>query len=340
MHVLVTGGSGFLGATLAARCAARGDRVTILDLTSPPSSLVPQVRFVQGDVRDRTRVADALAGVDLVLHLAAAHHDFGISPSTYFSVNEGSAEVLSREMTSAKVNRICFYSSVAVYGTAPEPRAEETQPAPTTTYGASKLAGEHVFRRWVEAAAGRQALVVRPTMTFGPGNFANMYNLIRQIHRRRFLEVGTGRNAKSVAYVDNLVDATLFLLGREVRQPFDIFNYVDEPPPRSAEISNAIRLALGRSPARFRLPLSLTLALAWPLDLVAWITGRNLPITAARIRKLAQSRTVYSGEKIRAAGFRAEVTLVEGIRRMVDWYLHEGHAMVADPRIPPAWQAA
>ncbi len=339
MRVLVTGGSGFIGTSLVARFLDRNDRVTVLDLIPPAADQAARVHYVQGDVRDPQCVARAMTGAGLVIHLAAAHHDFGISEATFFSVNEGGAEVLTGAMIEANVQRACFYSSVAVYGAAPEPRTEEVRPVPLNAYGDSKLAGERVFRRWAEGASKRQAIVIRPTMTFGPGNFANMYSLIRQVHRRMFLQVGAGQNGKSIAYVDNLVDATLFLVSQELTSAFNVYNYVDLPIPTSSEISNAVRLALGRNPARLNIPLWLALAVAWPLDVVARMTGKNLPITAARIRKLAGSRTVYSGEKLEVTGFRAKVSVEEGIRRMVEWYLQEGHALPVERRIPPASQS-
>ena len=54
------------------------------------------------------------------------------------------------------IGRAVFYSTVAVYGAAPSPLAETTEPRPLTPYGASKLAGEVVFREWTEQGGGRR----------------------------------------------------------------------------------------------------------------------------------------------------------------------------------------
>lgn len=213
MKTAITGGSGFIGQYVVERLLAAGDEVTTLDLVPPPDGAARPTRHVRGDVRDPAAVRDALAGADRVLHLAAAHHDFGIDERTYFDVNEGAAGVLCREAERAGIRELCFFSSCAVYGDAPEPHAEDGPKQPNSHYGASKLAGEAVFSRWAETGQGR-VLVIRPTVVFGPRNFGNMYTLIRQIHRRRYLPVGAGSNQKSLAYVENLVDALLHLWTR------------------------------------------------------------------------------------------------------------------------------
>ena len=337
-HYLVTGGAGFIGRLLCNALCARGDRVTVLDLAEPapprPGEPTP-TRVVRGDVRDPVAVRAALVGCDAVFHLAAAHHDFGIEHATYFGVNEGAAQVLCDAMDAAGVRDVCFYSSVAIFGDAPEPHREDSPTAPINDYGASKLAGERVFRRWAEGAPGRRALVIRPTVTFGAGNFANMFSLIRQIDSGLFVQVGAGDNVKSLSYVENLVAATLYLWDRPATVPFDAFHWVEKPDLTSAEIAASISAALGRPAPRLRLPLRAALTLAAPFDAVIRLTGRNLPISSARVRKLAADRTQFEADKVRAAGFRPRVSLDEGIRRMVAWYRAEGKRAEPVRRLPP-----
>jgi nucleoside-diphosphate-sugar epimerase len=131
---------------------------------------------------------------------------------------------------------------------------------------------------------------------------------------------------KSLAYVENLVSATLMLWQRDQGPAFEIFNYVDKPDLTSREIVDAIYVALGRKPPTFRIPWTIARVLAVPFDIATALTGKNLPISTFRIRKLAGDQTRFEAEKVRAAGFRPEVQLRDGIARMVDWYLREGHA--------------
>jgi nucleoside-diphosphate-sugar epimerase len=147
-----------------------------------------------------------------VIHLAAAHKDFGIPEEEYFSVNEGGMKVLCALCTKYNVQKFVFFSSVAVYGTQENSTDENTLPSPDNHYGASKWSAEKVLHQWQHENAERLAIILRPALVFGEGNTANMYRLIDQISKKRYFNVGRGNNVKSIAYVKNVVNATLYLL--------------------------------------------------------------------------------------------------------------------------------
>jgi nucleoside-diphosphate-sugar epimerase len=271
-----------------------------------------------------------------VVHLAAAHHDFGIEEKTYYDVNEGGTKVLVDAMDAAGVRELCFYSTVAVYGDAPEPHTEETPPAPTSPYGGSKLAGEKVLEAWTNQGEGRRATIIRPTVTFGPRNFANMYTLIHQIQSGRFLLVGKGENIKSLSYVENIVAATLFLMAANDRPAFDVVNYIDKPDLSSMQITETVYGCLGKSLPKLRIPMGVALFLALPFDIVIKLTGKNLKVSSARVKKLFAAQTKYETDRLEAASFTAPVPLKDGIARMVRWYLDKGRHEQAEWRQPPA----
>lgn len=334
MRVLITGAAGFIGQKLARRLSARGDRVTGLDIAAVDGHAFPG-SFVRGDVRDRGAVERALRGCDAVFHLAAAHHDYGIEPATYRGVNVEGTRLLCDVMSEMAIGRLCFYSSVAVYGDTPEPRTEETAARPQSAYGASKLEAERVVQSWWSAGQDRRALIIRPTLTFGPTNFGNMYSLIHQIYRGLYLQVGRGENVKSICYVENLLDATLFLWGSENVAPFDCFNYIDKPDLSSGELSEKIARALGRRKGSVRIPLGLALAMCWPFDLAHSLFGFNPRISSQRVKKFAVQRTVFEAAKVRAAGFSAQVDVSEALAATVQWFLAEGRMKKSTSRPAP-----
>jgi nucleoside-diphosphate-sugar epimerase len=337
MKILITGGSGFIASHFYAPLLDAGYEVVNCDLIDPP----PQAHgatFMRSDIRDQVGLRRAMAGCDAVLHLAAAHHDFGIAEPTFFDVNAAGAEVVCQAMDDQGITKVCFYSTVAVDGSAPPPHHEDAAVAPVSPYGSSKLAGETVFRHWTERGGGRRCLVIRPTATIGARHFANMYSLIRQIDSGHFWPVGKGQNVKSLAYVENLVEATIavWLEETRARRPFDIFNYVDKPDLTSADIITTIHEALGRRPPRISVPYPLAMALALPFDLAIGMSGRNLPISRERIRKLATAETRFEAAKFSATGFRPRVSLKAGLTRMVQWYLAEGRNQQVARHLPPA----
>jgi nucleoside-diphosphate-sugar epimerase len=334
VNLLVTGGSGFLGRYFQRALLDAGHSITILDLVAPAWDAGP-ARVVVGDVRDPAMVREALRGAEAILHLAAAHHDFGIARETYFSVNEDGARVLCDAAQERGVGNLCFFSTVAVYGATPEPRHETAPTRPVSPYGQSKLAAERVFESWANSGAGRRCLVIRPTVIFGPGNFANMYSLIRQVDSGFFLRVGQGENVKSLSYVENIVPATLHLWKRAASAPFEVFNYVDKPDLETRSLLEKIYHALGRRMPGWSIPEPVAVGASWAFDLAATLAGRNLAISSARIRKMC-AQTRFEADKVRDAGFMPPVPLVEGIDRMVAWYRREGRHQRGTSHLPPA----
>lgn len=332
--VAVTGGAGFIGRHFRRRLAGAGRLARTIDIR-PPDQLEAGEVAVVGDVRSRDALREALVGADAVLHLAAAHHDFGIDRGTFFSVNEDGAQALCDVMDELAIRSVCFYSTVAVYGSEAENPGEATPCRPDSAYGESKLAGERTFTEWAARGDGREVLIIRPTVTFGPGNFANMYTLIRQIASRLYIPVGAGTNRKSLVYIENIVDATLALWANGDGEGVRIYNAVDKPDLTSRQIAETIYRGLERSPPWLGVPMWAALAAAKPFDAAIALTGRNLPISSQRIRKFADSSTVFSSEKLDATGIERRVPLEVGIERMVAWYSDEGRHRPVDRSIPP-----
>lgn len=334
-RVLVTGGSGFIGSHLRNRLVARGMAVTVLDLIEP-RSLSPGERFVVGDVRNSRVVQEAMRGADVVYHLAAAHHDFGIAESTFETVNVDGMRVVCEAAAANGVERLLFTSTVAVYGQGTPGASESTSPAPASPYGRTKLEAEQVLRAWAAQSTGRVAVVLRPAVVYGPNSFANMFSLVRQIERGRFALVGPGSNVKSIVYVDNLLDTMDFVLERTPAGTVNLFNAVDAPDLTSREIATVLACALGRKRIP-EVPLGLARLLALPFDMGTALTGRDLGFSTARLEKFALQETRFSGAAVRSLGYEQKVSAEEGLRAMARWYADHGQQVSDPPRhLPPA----
>ncbi len=153
MNLLVTGGAGYIGGTVATILMQAGHRVTILDnLCHSKRSEVPAgAEFVEADIADRPRVEALLHELqpDGVLHFAALIEagDSMRVPEVYFRNNTASTLSLLEAMHATGVNKLVFSSTAAVYG---EPRSipiEESAPLdPTNAYGESKLLVEYMLK--------------------------------------------------------------------------------------------------------------------------------------------------------------------------------------------------
>jgi nucleoside-diphosphate-sugar epimerase len=320
MKILVTGSSGFIGSHLTTLLARQGHELTGLDLVQPAGDYGVQ-RFMQGDVREIEDVRSALEGVDAVIHLAATHFDFGHSPEEYFENNETGMRVLLEGMREANVNALVFTSTIAVYGDRFEYSSEQTPPAPTSPYGESKLAAEKLIRQWQEEQPDRKAMVLRPCAVFGERNVTNMNNLIKQIDSGFFFLFGDGENIKAIAYVGNLIEAIRLLLDR-AEGGFHVFNYSDQPELTVNQIVEIIYDALGKKGSPLHMPLWLGVAMAKPFDLFTAVTGKNVPVNTARVKKLAIP-TLIDSTNIRQFGLEQPHSSEEGLRRMVAHHLEK-----------------
>jgi UDP-glucose 4-epimerase len=171
--VLVTGGAGFVGATLVRRLAGRGYRVRVLDnLSSGDAAHLAGVRaeLVTGDIRDAGALDAAIAGCDAVVHLAAAGSVVGsvADPAANFEANVvGTFRVLDAARRAGVARVVQASTGGALIGDATPPVDERSLPKPLSPYGASKLAGEgyaHAFAR----TYGMRTVAVRFGNVYGP----------------------------------------------------------------------------------------------------------------------------------------------------------------------------
>jgi UDP-glucose 4-epimerase len=224
-RVLVTGGAGFIGAHVARALLACGTAVTVLDnLSVGTSDAVPEgASLVAGDVRDPKAVAEALAGAEAVIHLAAQVTIRRSFERFYDDLDTnvmGTANLL-RAIDPARVRWFTLASSMAVYADAPspDPIAETHETAPLAPYGAGKLAAEQVCRQ-VLGVLGVPLTILRFFNTFGPGQTFTPYVGVITIFLTRLLRgeapvvFGDGEQQRDFVHVDDIVAGVLGSLGR------------------------------------------------------------------------------------------------------------------------------
>ena len=172
---LVTGGAGFIGGHLAERLVRDGKSVRILDNFSSGReanlcSWGDRAEIIRGDIRDRTAVTRAMNGVRVVFHLAALPSvpKSVADPLTSHDINvNGTLNVLVAARD-ARVQRLVFSSSSAVYGDSPDlPKREDMTPTPISPYGLHKLVGEQ-YGQLFTRTYGLQTVSLRYFNVYGP----------------------------------------------------------------------------------------------------------------------------------------------------------------------------
>jgi nucleoside-diphosphate-sugar epimerase len=201
---LVTGGSGYFGSLLVERLVADGHAVRNLDLL--PAEHPDGVDFVEGDVRDRAVVDDAVAACDVVFH-NVAQVPLAKDLDLLRTVNVDGTRVLLDACASAGVAKVVHTSSSAVFGV-PEsnPVLPTTVPRPAEAYGHAKLAAE-----WACLDAARRGLdvsIVRPRTILGHGRlgiFGILFDWIAD--GADPVVLGDGTNRYQFVHADDLADA-------------------------------------------------------------------------------------------------------------------------------------
>lgn len=218
--ILITGGAGFIGSHLTDALLAKGYAVRILDdLSTGKRSNLPQenphVEFVEGDVANADLVARVMIGCRAVVHLAAVasvQASVDDPVRTHQSNFIGSLNVCEA-MRQAKVKRVVFASSAAVYGNNGEGQAidEETPKAPLTPYASDKLASEYYFDFYRRQHA-LEPVVFRFFNIFGPRQDpSSPYSGVISIFSERahkglpITVFGDGEQTRDFVYVEDLV---------------------------------------------------------------------------------------------------------------------------------------
>jgi nucleoside-diphosphate-sugar epimerase len=312
-RILITGGAGFIGSHLVERLAPDNE-VVVFDtlhrnaLATTGLDKHPRVTLIVGDVLDAAAVSKAMAGCDMVLHMASiAGVDTVIgSPVPTMRISLlGTMHVLDAALAlgPGKVTRLLDFSTSEVFGSY---AFNVTEFDATTlgavgearwTYAVAKLATEHLAMNF-HKQYGLPTCSIRPFNIYGPrqvGSGAVHHFIVRALKGEPLNVHNDGAQIRAWCYVDDIIDGILLCLTREqaVGHAFNIGN------PRStltiySLAREIVRLAASTSPIRF------------------------VPFTQAdvelRVPNIAKARELLS--------YEPKVDLEDGLLRTIDWYRH------------------
>ena len=227
MRVFVTGAAGFIASHMVDRLLAAGHSVVGFDNMSTGQRRFlagalghPQFRFHQADLLDRTSLAQAIEGAELVVHFAAnADVRFGTEhPRKDLDQNTIATWNVLEAMREQGSKRIVFSSTGSVYGEPDIFPTPETCPFPiqTSLYGASKLAAEGLIQAYCEGF-GLQAYIFRFVSILGEryshGHVFDFYQQLAE-HPEHLHVLGNGHQRKSYLYVQDCIDGILAAIER------------------------------------------------------------------------------------------------------------------------------
>ncbi len=310
----ISGGAGFLGLHLARRLAD-SHKVRTLDLAPlDEPSLEGRVDELRGDIRDPARARELVAGASILVHAAAALPISGARDEIR-SVNvEGTATLLAAALE-ARVRRVVFISTTAVYGVPETHPIDESAPLHGVGhYGRSKIEAEEVLREFERR--GLAAVVIRPKTFIGPerlGVFEILFDWIRE--GRRIYVLGSGRNRYQLLAVEDLVDAIALAASKRTAAGETLNVGATEFGTVRADLEELIRHA-GSSSRVTPVP-----ARPAELALRALELARLSPLAEWHYKTAHRDSYVEVSRAERVLGWKPRHSNADALIRTYDWYL-------------------
>jgi UDP-glucose 4-epimerase len=316
MRILVTGSRGFVGRGLLPYLAARGFGGIATGRETPAGLPNGWNGATRTAVLGGTSDAEPL---DTVVHLEVKQHvprPSATDEADFDHVNVGGTREWLDWAARKGVGRFVFVSTIKAVASAAAPQTEAAPVRPNTPYGRSKAAAEHLVREWAAADPSRQGVILRPAPVYGPGNEANLAAFVRQIVAGKPCLIGRGETQKSVVSRTNLAAAIAFAAAHTA-PGCEVYNVSDRDTFTLAALARLIAELAGARPPK-SIPAFLAAAAAPVGDLIENVTGREFPLTTARLRAIRET-SAFPCDKLVAAGFEHPQTTRDGLAEMLAW---------------------
>lgn len=324
--VLITGGTGFIGSVLARSCLAEGDDVRILGQANTLAETenlqllrAEGFEITEGSVVSEDTVQEAVAGRDVVYHLAAAQHEAGKSDQHFHDVNVVGTRNMLNASCAARVKRFVHGSTIGVYQAGSGVVRDETSTVPDNIYGTTKLEAEGVVASFREKLP---TVTIRISETYGPGD-RRLLKLFQGIQKAKYFHIGPSNNLHHPVYVDDLV-AALRLAAQKDQACGQTMVVPGFEALTTREMVTKIAKILGVKPPGLTVPLRPLWIIAMLMESTLRPIGIQPPLHRRRMHFFTKSFE-FSGDKASVLlDYRPRVSFDEGAGRTADWYRKAG----------------
>lgn len=326
MKACVTGGTGFTGAALVQRLLDMGHEVVALDKQpgiAMESLKANGAQILLGSVTDEAIVKQAVAGCEVVFHLAAAFRELDVPDSVYKDVNVAGTRIVAQAALDAGARKLVYCSTQGVHGHIENPPGDESSPIePADYYQQTKYEGELELPPFAEQ--GLEYTIIRPTAIYGPGDPGRFVMIYRRVKKGTFPMFGSGQTFYHPVYIDNLVDAFILVMAPGVGAS-QAYIIADEEYFSLQELVSRVGRAIDVDVKIPHFPI-------WPLIVAGHICEKACkpfriapPIFPRRVDWFRQVRAFRIDKAKRELGYVPKVGIDEGLRRTGEWYSKEGY---------------
>jgi nucleoside-diphosphate-sugar epimerase len=314
--ILVTGGTGFIGSHLVDRLLEKKESFRVL--ARRPGS-VKNAIALRGDLATAEGIAEALEGVETVIHLAGTTKT--VASGGYRLGNVVATENLARAIAATgRRIRVIHVSSLAAAGPAPDDAAvtEDDEPRPVSLYGKSKLEGERRMREHVPGA-----VIVRPPVVYGPRD-TDVFQILKSASQGLALRIAGGERWFSAIYVSDLVDGILLAAQSPSAEGKTWFLAHPKPVSFTTMIADMAQ-AIGRTPRVITIPAAAAFAAGSCAETLARLTRKPGILSRDKVREMICTRWVCATDRAKhELGFEGGTDFHKGIEKSIAWYRTAG----------------
>jgi nucleoside-diphosphate-sugar epimerase len=312
MCALVTGAGGFVGTALCSQLERAG--ITVRRVVRTPTGTPGE--WILDDTSSESAWREALAGVGVVVHLAARVHvvnDRGSNAAVEFHrVNVEMTRRIAAASIACGVRRFVYLSSIKVNGdSSVAPYREDDPPHPDDDYGTSKWEAEQLLAQ-MASESHLELAILRPPLVYGPGVRGNFLRLMRMVGKRYPLPLGSVRNLRSFVYLGNLVDAIVLVMRHPAAA--GVFLIRDGEDLSTPDLLRRLAWSMGGAANLVPVPVPL-------IRFAARIAHRE-----ADADRLVGSLQVDDARLRTLLGWQPPFSVDQGLRATAEWYrdTHDG----------------
>ena len=319
MKALVTGGGGFLGGAIVRKLLARGDTVRSFTRSAYPWLGELGVEQLRGDLGNPAEVRAAVAGCEVVFHVAAKAGVWGRYKDYYATNVVGTRNVIAA-CRQAGVSRLIYTSTPSVVHTGCDLEgATENLPYAThflAHYPATKALAEAAVLAANDASLSTVAL--RPHLIWGPGDPHLIPRVLARAKAGRLRRIGTRPVTVDVTYVDNAAEAHLNAADRIADCAGKAYFISNGEPILLWDFLNRILADAGLAPVTRSIPTGIAKTGAFALEKIYRLLRLSAepPTTRFVVSQLSTSHWYNIDAAQRDLGYAPAVSIEDGLRRL------------------------